>query len=140
MYYKYSNSGKNIFIELKRKQKFYVILDIFIRILIIVFVIFFLFKGISNFLIGHINENVDDNLEIIPNIIIKPVLQINDGLESKIEAFADKAFFVDKDNIYVENVIIKGNNDFVLESKKGNIDIKSGEISLIDRPITTIIN
>ncbi len=138
IYYNYNISKENIFIKINKERKFYIILNRFIILLIIAFIMFYILIFIRNFLINYIVEY--NNTEIVPNVIIKPILQINDGLESKIEAIADKAFFIDKNNIGLENVIIKGNNDFILNAKTGNINTKNGEISLMERPITTIIN
>lgn len=135
----YINSNKDIFIKINKARKFYIILERFVNLLIIIFITFYLSVIARKFLVNYIIENSGDG-EIVPNSIIKPILQINDGLESKVEATTDKASFTDKDNVILENILIKGNNDFILRADEGNINTKTGEISLIERPFITIFD
>ena len=121
----YINPNNDVFLKINKARRFYVILERFINLLITVFIAFYFSVIARKFLINYIIENSNDE-EIVPNVITKPILQINDGLESKVEAVAVRAFFTDKDNIVLENVIIKGNNDFILKADEGNINIKNG--------------
>lgn len=135
----YVSLDKNIFLKITKERRFYVILDRFISSLIVIFISFYSYVATKKLLVDYIAEN-SNNGEITPNVITKPVLQINDGLESKVEAIADKASFIGKDNIVLENILIKGNNDFVLKANEGNINIRNGEILLMERPTISIFD
>lgn len=135
----YVSLDKNIFLKIAKERRFYVILDRFISLLITIFISFYSYVATKKLLVDYIAEN-SNNGEIIANVITKPVLQINDGLESKVEAIADKASFIDKDNIVLENILVKGNNDFVLKANEGNINIRNGEILLMKRPTISIFD
>lgn len=130
------NLDKNIFLKINRARKFYIVLERFIDLLITIFITFYLTIAVKKFLVNYLNKN--NTREIVANVITKPILQINDGLDSKVETVADKAFFIDNDNVVLENVIVKGNNNFFLEAHEGNINIKTGEILLLKRPSISI--
>lgn len=127
-----------IYKKFKRQHLIYKVLFYFLRILVFIFILYFLNKIFFKISNKKTKINNIANLEV--NIITKMNFQINDEQNGLINITGEKAI-LGSNKIEIINIVIKDSvSKSTISAKKGYLDTKNKSIVLQEKPKLTILN